>query len=48
MERRCCRVFGKTCVSSATIAATLTDILDKPVKAEPVPRARWEEVFLGT
>jgi uncharacterized protein YbjT (DUF2867 family) len=36
---------AKTRVSSADIAATLTDILGKPVKAEPVPRARWEEVF---
>jgi hypothetical protein len=45
MERRRCRVFSKTCVSSAAIAATLTDILDKPVKAEPIPRARWEQVF---
>jgi hypothetical protein len=45
MERRCCRVFGKIHVSSADIAATLTDILGKPVQAEPVPRARWDEVF---
>lgn len=36
---------AKTRVSSAEIAATLTDILGKPIKAEPVPRARWEEVF---
>jgi hypothetical protein len=26
-------------------SATLTDILGKPVKADPVPRTRWEEVF---
>jgi uncharacterized protein YbjT (DUF2867 family) len=36
---------AKTRVSSADIAATLTDILGNPIKAEPVPRVRWEEVF---
>jgi NAD(P)H dehydrogenase (quinone) len=45
MERRCCRVLGKTRISSADIAATLTGILGKPVKAKPVPRAGSEEVF---
>jgi uncharacterized protein YbjT (DUF2867 family) len=36
---------ANTRVFSADIAATLTDILGKPVKAEPVPRARWEEDY---
>ena len=26
-------------------SGTLTDILGKPVKAEPIPRARWAEVY---
>ncbi|HXN97836.1 MAG TPA: NAD(P)H-binding protein [Candidatus Acidoferrales bacterium] len=43
--KRVVELEAKTRVSSADIAATLTDILGKPVKAEPVPRARWEEVF---
>jgi uncharacterized protein YbjT (DUF2867 family) len=43
--KRVVELEAKTRVSSANIAATLTDILGKPVKAEPVPRARWEEVF---
>jgi len=43
--KRIVELEAKTRVSSADIAATLTDILGKPVKAEPVPRARWEEVF---
>ena len=43
--KRVVELEAKTRVSSAEIAATLTDILGKPVKAEPVPRARWEEVF---
>lgn len=38
-------VEAKTRVSSTDIAATLAAILGKPVKAEPVPRARWEEAF---
>jgi NAD(P)H dehydrogenase (quinone) len=45
MERRCCRIFDKMRASSSYIAATLTDISGKPVKAEPALRARWEEVF---
>ena len=45
MERRCCRVFGRIRVCSADIAATLADIRGMPVKTEPVPRARWEEIF---
>ena len=43
--KRIVELEAKTRVSSADIAATLTDILGKPVKAELVPRARWEEVF---
>jgi NAD(P)-dependent dehydrogenase (short-subunit alcohol dehydrogenase family) len=43
--KRVVELEAKTRGSSADIAATLTDILGKPVKAEPVPRARWEEVF---
>jgi len=43
--KRVVELEAKTRVSSADIAATLTDILGKPIKAEPVPRARWEEVF---
>ena len=43
--KRVVELEAKTRVSSADIAATLTDMLGKPVKAEPVPRARWEEVF---
>ncbi len=43
--KRVVELEAKTRVSSADIAATLTEILGKPVKAEPVPRARWEEVF---
>ena len=43
--KRVVELEAKTRVSSADIAATLTDILGKRVKAEPVPRARWEEAF---
>jgi uncharacterized protein YbjT (DUF2867 family) len=43
--KRVVELEAKTRVSSADIAATLTEILGKPVKAEPVPRARWEEAF---
>lgn len=43
--KRVVELEAKTRVSSADIAATLTDILGKPVKAEPVPRAQWEEIF---
>jgi uncharacterized protein YbjT (DUF2867 family) len=43
--KRVVELGAETRVSSADIAATLTDILGKPVKAEPVPRARWEEIF---
>jgi uncharacterized protein YbjT (DUF2867 family) len=43
--KRVVELEAKTRVSSADIATTLTDILGKPIKAEPVPRAQWEEVF---
>ena len=43
--KRVVELEAKIRVSSADIAATLTDILGKPVKAEPVPRARWEGSF---
>jgi NAD(P)H dehydrogenase (quinone) len=43
--KRVVELEAETRVSSADIAATLTAILGKPVKAGPVPRARWEEVF---
>jgi uncharacterized protein YbjT (DUF2867 family) len=43
--KRVVELEAKTRVFSADIAAMLTDILGKPVKAEPVPRARWEEAF---
>ena len=43
--KRVVELEAKTRVFSEDIAAMLTDILGKPVKAEPVPRARWEEVF---
>jgi uncharacterized protein YbjT (DUF2867 family) len=43
--KRVVELEAETRVSSADIATTLTDILGKPIKAEPVPRARWEEVF---
>jgi uncharacterized protein YbjT (DUF2867 family) len=43
--KRVVELAAKTRVFSADIAATLTDILGKPVSAEPVPRARWEEIF---
>ena len=43
--KRVVELAANTRVSSADVAATLTDILGKPIKAEPVPRARWEEVF---
>jgi len=43
--KRVVELEAKTRVSWADIAATLTDILGKPVKAELVPRAQWEEVF---
>ena len=39
--KRAVELEAKTGVSSADIAATLTDLLGKPAKAEPVPRARW-------
>jgi len=45
--KRVVELAAKTRVSSADIAATLTGILGKPVSAEPVPRARWEEIFLA-
>src|ERR1700722_2764498 len=45
LGKRVVELEAKTRVSSADITATLTDILGKPIKAEPVPRARWEEVF---
>jgi uncharacterized protein YbjT (DUF2867 family) len=43
--KRVVELAAKTRISSADIAATLIDILGKPIKAEPVPRARWEEIF---
>jgi len=43
--KRVVELEAETRVSSADIATTLTDILGKPIKAEPVPRTRWEEVF---
>jgi hypothetical protein len=43
--KRVVELEAKSGVSWADIAAALTDILGKPLKAEPVPRARWEEVF---
>jgi uncharacterized protein YbjT (DUF2867 family) len=43
--KRVVELEAMTRVSSADIAATLTDILGKPVKADPVPRAQWEKIF---
>jgi uncharacterized protein YbjT (DUF2867 family) len=43
--KRVVELEAKTRVSAANLAVTLSDILGKPVKAEPVPRTRWEEVF---
>ncbi len=43
--KRVVELEAKTRVSSADIASTLTDILGKPVSAEPVPRAGWEAAF---
>jgi uncharacterized protein YbjT (DUF2867 family) len=43
--KRVVELAAKTRVSSADIAATLTDILGQPVKVEPVPRDGWEAAF---
>src|ERR1700689_4291148 len=43
--KRVVELEAETRVSSADIATTLTELLGKPIKAEPVPRTRWEEVF---